>query len=67
MRGPLPAGESVLALRYHLPAPDGSRELAFRFPLEVPLVSVFAADTGIRVAAERMHRASADLEDARDA
>jgi hypothetical protein len=56
VRGPLPAGESVLALRYHLPAPDGARTLAFRFPLEVPLVSVFAADTGIRVDAERMHR-----------
>ena len=56
VRGPLPAGESVLALRYHLPAPDGSGAFAFRFPLEVPLLSVFTADTGIQVEADRMHR-----------
>ncbi len=56
VRGPLPAGESILALRYHLPAPDGALALALRFPLEVPLLSVFAADTGVRVEADRMHR-----------
>jgi hypothetical protein len=53
VRGPLPAGDSILALRYHLAAPE---VLALRFPLEVPLLSVFAADTGIRVDADRMHR-----------
>ena len=52
VRGPLPPGESILALRYHLPAPDGAVALALRFPLQVPLLSVFATDTGVRVEAE---------------
>jgi hypothetical protein len=56
VRGPLPGGDSILALRYHLPAPEASRVLALRFPLEVPLLSVFATDTGIQVDAGRMHR-----------
>jgi hypothetical protein len=56
IRGPLPAGESVLALRYHLPAEGGAADLALRFPLPVPLLSVFAADTGVKVESDRMHR-----------
>jgi hypothetical protein len=56
IRGPLPAGESVLALRYHLPAPDGQANLALQLPLATPLLSVFATDTGVRVESERLHR-----------
>ncbi|HEY8154988.1 MAG TPA: zinc ribbon domain-containing protein [Myxococcota bacterium] len=56
LRGPLPPGESILALRYHLPARDGALALALRFPLSLPLLSVFATDTGVSVDAERMHR-----------
>jgi len=56
VRGPLPPGESIIALRYHLPAPDGAVSLALRFPLQVPLLSVFASDTGVRVDASRLHR-----------
>jgi len=56
VRGPLPPGESIIALRYHLPAPDGAVALALRFPLQVPLLSVFATDTGVRVEANRLHR-----------
>jgi len=56
VRGPLPPGESILAMRYHLPAPEGTVALALRFPLQIPLLSVFATDTGIRVEAKRLHR-----------
>jgi hypothetical protein len=54
--GPLPPGETVLALRYHLPAKDDSVALALRFPLPVALLSVFTTDTGVRVESDRMHR-----------
>ena len=56
MRGPLPPGESIVALRYHLPAPDGAVALALRFPLQLPLLSVFVSDTGVRADTDRMHR-----------
>ena len=56
VRGPFPPGETILALRYHLPAPDGAAKLALHFPLPVPLLSVFATDTGVRVEASRLHR-----------
>jgi hypothetical protein len=56
VRGPLPPGQSALALRYHLPAPEGKAELTLRLPLATPLLSVFATDTGVRVESDRMHR-----------
>jgi hypothetical protein len=56
VRGPIPAGESVLALRYRLPAPGGEAALSRRFSLPLELLSVFVADTGVRVDAERLHR-----------
>jgi len=56
VRGPLPPGESVFALRYHLPATDGAAALALRFPLRLPQLSVFVTDTGVRADAERLHR-----------
>jgi hypothetical protein len=56
VRGPIPAGESTLALRYRLPAPGGAANLSRRFSLPLELLSVFVADTGVRVDAERLHR-----------
>jgi hypothetical protein len=56
VRGPLPPGDSTLVLRYHLPAREGAAALALRFPLPVPMLSVFVSDTGVRAEASRMHR-----------
>ena len=56
MRGPLPPGPSVFALRYHLPATHGSADLALQFPLRLPQLSVFLTDTGVSAQATRLHR-----------
>jgi hypothetical protein len=55
--GPLSPGETVLELRYRLPAGSGPFALERRFAAKVPLLSVYLADTGnLRVASERLHR-----------
>ncbi len=56
VRGPLPPGPSVFALRYHLPTADGAHALALQFPLRLPQLSVFVTDTGVRADATRLHR-----------
>ena len=56
VRGPLPPGPSVFALRYHLPATHGAAELALQFPLRLPQLSVFVTDTGVSAQATRLHR-----------
>jgi hypothetical protein len=56
VRGPLPPGESALALRYRVPAPGGAARFQRSFPFELPLLSVFVADTGIRADTDRLHR-----------
>ena len=57
LHGPIPPGETPLALRYRLPsASGGATSLARRFGSEVPLLEVFVADTGLRAQSPRMHR-----------
>jgi hypothetical protein len=56
VRGPLPPGPSVFALRYHLPATHGLADLALRFPLRLPQLSVFLTDTGVSAQTTRLHR-----------
>jgi hypothetical protein len=56
IRGPLPPGESALALRYRVPAPGGATRFRRSFPFELPLLTLFVADTGIRVETDRLHR-----------
>jgi hypothetical protein len=56
--GPLPPGETVLELRYRIPAEaGGSFTLARRFGAHVPLLSVYVADNGrLDARSERLHR-----------
>jgi hypothetical protein len=57
LEGPLPPGESTLELAYHLPAdPRAGTVLDLRFGTRLPLLSVFVADTGVRLESERLHR-----------
>ena len=54
--GPLPAGETSLSLRYQLRADDAGSHFERSFPLDLPLLSILVADTGLRVQSERLHR-----------
>jgi|GEM_PF-746551 len=55
--GPLAPGETVLELRYRIPAGGEAFTLARRFGAHVPLVSFYLADNGqLDVASERLHR-----------
>src|SRR4030095_11119045 len=56
--GPLPPGETVLELRYRIPAEAGKPfTLARRFAAHVPLLSVYVADNGrLDARSERLHR-----------
>jgi 5-hydroxyisourate hydrolase-like protein (transthyretin family) len=55
--GPLSPGETVLEVRYRIPAGDGPFTLVRRFAERVPLLSVYLADTGnLRVESARLHR-----------
>jgi hypothetical protein len=55
--GPLAPGETVLEVRYRMPADGGPFSLARSFAARVPLLSVYLADTGrLRVTSERLHR-----------
>jgi hypothetical protein len=56
--GPLPPGETVIQLQYHLPVPDPDAGAVFarRFDRSLPLLSIFVADTGLRFSSERLHR-----------
>ncbi len=57
LRGPLPPGQTHLQIAYHLPAgSDGTALFAKRFGRKLPLLNVFVADTGLRLASERLHR-----------
>lgn len=56
LRGPLPPGESGLALRYRVPVAADPVSFAHRAPLRLPLLSIFVADTGLRVETQRLHR-----------
>ena len=55
--GPLAPGETVIEVRYRLPADGGPFTLKRRFAAKVPLLSVYLADTGdLRVESDRLHR-----------
>jgi hypothetical protein len=56
LRGPIPAGESTLALRYRVPVAGGPVELRPRFDRPVRLLRVFVADTGVAAESPRLHR-----------
>jgi hypothetical protein len=56
LSGPIPPGETPLALRYRLASGGGATSLTRRFGSEVPLLQVFVADTGLRADSPRMHR-----------
>lgn len=56
--GPFPPGESSIEIAYHLPIadPDAGAVFERRFDRELPLLSIFVADTGLRFGSERLHR-----------
>jgi hypothetical protein len=56
VRGPIPAGDSALAVAYRLPAEGSALRFERRFPRALPLLSVVVADTGILAETTRLHR-----------
>ncbi len=56
VRGPLPVGESEIALRFLLPTEREAPLFSQVMPLDTPLVTVLVADTGIAVETDRLHR-----------
>jgi hypothetical protein len=56
LRGPIPNGASVVALRYRVPVAGEAVELAPRFDRGAGALSVFVADTGVAVETARLHR-----------
>lgn len=54
--GPIPHGASSIAFRYQLQPGEPPVSFERRFPLGLPLLSVFVADTHLLVEAERLHR-----------
>jgi hypothetical protein len=56
LKGPFPPGPSQLALSYRIPVRDPQVLLERRFPLALPRLSVFVADTGLLAESERLHR-----------
>jgi hypothetical protein len=56
LRGPLPAGETDISLRFLLPIQRSDPLFSQVMPLDVPLLSVVIADTGLVVETSRLHR-----------
>jgi hypothetical protein len=56
LHGPIPAGESSLALRYRLPSTPGHVRFERRLGHAVPLFTLLVADTGLVPSADRLHR-----------
>jgi hypothetical protein len=56
VHGPIPAGESSLALRYQLPSAPGPVRFERRVGRDVPLFTLLVADTGLVPSADRLHR-----------
>jgi hypothetical protein len=58
LRGPLPPGETKLQIAYHLPVtdPSGAISIDLHFGRLLPLLSIYAADTGLDTASDRLHR-----------
>jgi hypothetical protein len=56
IRGPVPPGDSTLAMGYRIPVAGGALRLERRFPRALPLLSIVVADTGILAETTRLHR-----------
>ena len=56
LRGPLPAGETEISLRFLLPIERDDPLFSHRMTIDVPLLSILIADTGIVVETNRLHR-----------
>jgi hypothetical protein len=56
VRGPIPPGESEIALRLLLPIEREDPLFSLVMPIDVPLLSMLIADTGLVVETSRMHR-----------
>jgi hypothetical protein len=54
--GPIPPGESQLAMRYRVPVTSDAITFERSFSTRVPLLSVLVEDTGIVPITERLHR-----------
>jgi hypothetical protein len=56
VHGPIPPGDSTLALAYRLPVEGSALRFERRFPRALPLLSIVVADTGILAETTRLHR-----------
>jgi len=56
LRGPIRAGRTDFAFSYLLRTREGATRFERTFPVEVPLFSLYIADTGVRTATDRLHR-----------
>jgi hypothetical protein len=56
LAGPIPPGETKLQIAYHLPVAAGGTVFEKRVGRTLPLLSIFVADTGLRLESERLHR-----------
>ncbi len=56
IRGPLPAGETKISLHFLLPIERSDPLFSQRMPLDVSLLSILIADTGIVVETTRLHQ-----------
>jgi hypothetical protein len=56
IRGPIPAGETQIVLRFLLPIERDDPLFSQVMPLDTPLVSVLVADTGVAIETNRLHR-----------
>jgi cytochrome c-type biogenesis protein CcmI len=54
--GPIPPGETTVSIAYRMPNPGGSLAFERRFARPLPLLSIFVADTGLRLESPRLHR-----------
>jgi len=56
LRGPLPAGETKIALHFLLPIERSDPLFSQRMPLDVTVLSILIADTGVAPETSRLHQ-----------
>jgi len=56
VRGPIPAGNTTLAIGYRIPVGEDGVVFERRFPRRLPLLLINVADTGILLETEHFHR-----------
>ncbi len=56
LRGPIPAGESAVALRYRVPVEGDTTDFVQRFDRGVDVLTLLIADTGVAAETTRLHR-----------